>query len=541
MNKPKILTGVLVGFLLTAPLVTLFFLGDLFAGLPLLTFDVFDWAARTMPGPLITFGIDLMVDTLIALNANVATVAKAAEHVLAIIGQLVMGGVFGGLFFAVLRSRLSERVEASTLGPVMGGALGIPLLAISMSVNRTASAGTAISALWILAAHVAWGGLVSWAYTHLAAHKPGGATARDASVEQVSRRQFLIRVGSASAAITVVGAGLGALATSSRGEGALAEVDGEAAPRPTSVPVTNPDATLVPAPGTRPEYTPLEDHYRIDISSRPPEVDGASWTLPITGLVEKPAQLTLDDIRNNYESMDRIITLSCISNRIGGNLIGTTKWTGVSMQDILADVGVMDDATHLEIMGADGFHETVALDLINSDSRIMLTYAWDDQPLEQRHGFPLRIWIPDRFGMKQPKWIVSIEAIGQDRPGYWVQRGWDKDAIVRTTSVIDTVAVDDIIDGDPMLVPVGGIAYAGARSISRVEVSVDGGDWTEAQLREPLSDTTWVIWRYDWPFEEGRHTFQVRCYNGDGEPQIERVASPRPSGATGIDTVDMAL
>lgn len=144
------------------------------------------------------------------------------------------------------------------------------------------------------------------------------------------------------------------------------------------------------------------------------------------------------------------------------------------------------------------------LDLIASDERIMLCYAWDGQPIPFDHGFPLLIWLPDRYGMKQPKWITDIEVTDKYKPGYWVERSWDEVARVKATSVIDTVAVNDIIEANgQMLIPVGGIAFAGARGISRVEVSVDDGPWREAQLRTPLSETTWVIWRYDWPFQEG--------------------------------------
>lgn len=137
--------------------------------------------------------------------------------------------------------------------------------------------------------------------------------------------------------------------------------------------------------------------------------------------------------------------------------------------------------------------------------------------------------------MKQPKWITAVEVTDQYEEGYWVRRGWDEVAQVKTTSVIDTVAVDAILgDGDQRGVPVGGIAWAGDRGISKVEVRVDGGEWQAAQLRSPLSETTWVIWRYDWPFEAGHHLFEVRCVDGNGTPQIERRSDVRPSGATGI-------
>ena len=133
-------------------------------------------------------------------------------------------------------------------------------------------------------------------------------------------------------------------------------------------------------------------------------------------------------------------------------------------------------------------------------------------------------------------WITGIEVIGDYEEGYWVERGWSKDALVKSTSVVDTVAVDSLIeDGVRKLVPIGGIAYAGVRGISKVEVRVDDEpNWREAELRAPLSDVAWVIWRYDWPFEEGRHDFQVRCVEADGTPQIEEDGPPRPDGATGI-------
>jgi DMSO/TMAO reductase YedYZ molybdopterin-dependent catalytic subunit len=292
---------------------------------------------------------------------------------------------------------------------------------------------------------------------------------------------------------------------------------------------------VTPAPGTRPEYTPVKDHYQVFIGLEPLTIDGSTWHLPVTGLVENPLMLTLDDIRNNYPARSQYITLSCISGRVGTTLISTTEWTGASVQDVLADARLQPGAKYLHIRSGDGFYETIPLDLIDSDPRIMFCYAWDGNTLPQDHGYPLRIWIPDRFGMKQPKWITSVEVTGDYTQGYWVERGWDEVAQVKTTSVIDTVAVDAVIqDGDQKRVPVGGIAWAGARGISRVDVRVDGGPWQPAQLRAPLSETTWVIWRYEWPFQVGHHRFEVRCAEGDGTPQIEEVNAPHPSGATGI-------
>jgi hypothetical protein len=248
----------------------------------------------------------------------------------------------------------------------------------------------------------------------------------------------------------------------------------------------------------------------------------------------QPLVWTLDDIRSR-PAMDQFITLSCISNEIGGDLIGTTRWTGVSLKQLLPDLRLQPGATHLKIQSADGFYEVVALDTIRSDERVMLTYAWDGLPLAAPHGFPLRIYIPDRYGMKQPKWIQSIEAMDHWEPGFWVSRGWDREARMKATSAIDAIATDMMIgqsDGERR-VPIGGYAHAGVRGISKVEVRVDDGPWQTAQLRTPISGQTWVMWRYDWPVQTGKHNFTVRCYEGDGTPQIEQEAPPEPSGASG--------
>jgi DMSO/TMAO reductase YedYZ molybdopterin-dependent catalytic subunit len=369
----------------------------------------------------------------------------------------------------------------------------------------------------------------------------------DSSLDQLDRRQFLIRLGAASATITVVGAGVSALLNSMGAGASTPRVPESERINGTPESVTqqqsafpNANDPVLPVPGTRPEYTPVEQHYRIDIAAVPPVLDEADWRLPITGLVDNPLSLSLADIRNNFTAIDQYITMSCISNRVGGDLISTTRWTGVPFRDILEQAKLQPGATHVKIMAADGFDETVALDIPLNDPECVICYAWDGQPLAVRNGFPIRIHIPNRFGMKQPKWITSMEVIDHDEDGFWVRRGWSKDAILRATSVIDTVATDEIITRDnQQFVPIGGIAWAGPRGVSKVEVQVDGGDWTEAQLRAPLNNDlehykTWRIWRYEWPFAEGDHTFAVRMFEADGTEQITRVEDVRPDGATGI-------
>ncbi|MGQ9887661.1 MAG: molybdopterin-dependent oxidoreductase [Aggregatilineales bacterium] len=525
-----ILAGALVGLLLAAPVLALFYLGFALLDLPFVPFDVLDWAARTLPGDVITVGINAMVALIGALQlSETSSAAKTIEHIVAIAGLALTAALGSAALFVVQRGK--QPGYSLLPGALLGLLIGLPTALISDSVNFISPADPLTRAVWVVGLFVGWGMAVHWAWAQLAAGQtPQQAAASDATA--IDRRAFLVRLGGATALITVVGAGLGS-ALNTRDDGAPldARASGDAA-LPPGLP--NADDPLQPAPGTRLEYTPLAAHYRIDISALPPRIDGAAYTLPITGLVDKPLTLTLDDIAA-YEPVDQFVTLSCISNPVGGDLIGTTRWTGVPMQRILADAGLQEGARYLRIYGADGFDETVDIASIMADPRIMLTYAWDGQPLTQEHGFPLRIYIPNVYGMKQPKWITRIDVVAGYEDGYWVRRGWDEVARMQATSVIDTVAVHAAYDdGSGLRVPIGGIAHAGARGIAKVEVRVDNGEWAEARLRRPLSDTTWVIWRYDWPFAEGTHTVSVRCVEASGAPQIETSAPPRPSGATGL-------
>ena len=537
MKRLSIGTGALTGALLTAPLMGVMILADELAGLPFIPYDLFDWVTRVLPGAVVTFGIDVMIDTMRLLGISVADSAKTAEKVLAIVQFFFMGVVGGALFFAFVRHRgvHPDRVT----GLVVGALAGFPMIAISVAIGGS-DVEPILVVLWLAALFLGSGAALRESYVRLnpVGVMPEPSTGEAGAVQTIGRRQFLIRLGAATAVITVASSGIGnLLAAAARREikDELAASMAHESQGSSRSAFPNAGDPLMPAPGTRPEYTPLKDHYQVFIRIEPTVIDGETWSLPISGLVDNMVSLTLDDIRNNYEPRDQYITLSCISGRVGTDLISTTQWTGASVQDILADVRPSDDARYLHITSGDGFYETVDLDLIASDERIMLAYAWDGNPIPIDHGFPLRIWLPDRFGMKQPKWITGIEVMKEYTEGYWVERGWDEVAQVQATSVIDSVAGDAVYERDgQQLVPVGGIAFAGARGISKVEVRVDGGPWSQARLRAPLSETTWVIWRYDWPFVEGDHEFEVRCVEGDGTPQIEEERGNRPSGARGI-------
>ena len=526
-----VLIGSAVGALLTAALIAVFYAGWRLADLPFVPFDVFDWTTRVLPGAFIEFVISAMVAAIRVLHLGpTAVAAKIIEQAMGIAGLFLTGVVAGGVLFGVLRSLRGR--YSYILGLLLGVLAAIPALLISSFLAKTAVAPPMVSALWILFVFASWGMAIGWAYLRLAALSEPSEPGSDLEpfVQRVSRRQFLIRLAGYTATITVSGAMVGLL-SERHSRMKLKSL----MPWSRTHALPNVGAAVKPAPGTRPEYTPLERHYRIDINTTPPKIDGMMWRLKIKGLVEKPSSFTLEELKR-YEPLHQFVTLSCISNPVGGDLIGTIRWTGVSLKRLLPDLGLKPEATHLKISSADGFWETLPLETVLADERVMLAYAWDGVPLLEEHGFPLRIYIPDLHGMKQPKWIETIEAMDHWEPGYWVVRGWDKVARMKATSVIDTIAVDMTIIGADQrtLVPIGGIAHAGSRGISKVEVRVDNGPWQAAALRTPLSQTTWVLWRYDWPFQPGKHTFTVRCYDGSNAPQIVEVMPPAPSGASGL-------
>ncbi|MFQ3646809.1 MAG: molybdopterin-dependent oxidoreductase [Anaerolinea sp.] len=529
-RRPVIAYGLLLALLLAPVLTVSFVIGGQVAGLPVVPYDLFDLIGRVLPGAVVTAGIDTIVALVLAFGwgDDISAAAKAVEQGLAILIFYGLTCVVSVAFYAALNRLKPPRSIAPAVALALG--YGLPLTLLSLAINRSATAPPLVSALWAALLFGAWGMFTHRFYQTLTDYN----TAADMSVQVrgLTRRQFLVRVGASSAVITVSGAALSRLLNLAQAP-ALPPAPMEAADAARALP--NADDPVIPAPGTRPELTPVSRHYRIDISLVPPVVNGETYRLPISGMVANPVEWTLDDIRAMPSRSD-FITMACISNPIAGSLIGTTKWTGVPMQYIMAQVQPTEGATGLRIVGADGFDEYLSLRMIEQDERIMLTYAWDDAPLPVPNGFPLRIHIPDVYGMKQPKWITSIEVVEEMGEGYWVRRGWSPTAIVNATSVIDTIAAEAAYrdDAGQLRVPIGGIAWAGARGISAVEVRLNGGEWQPAQVRAPLSDRTWVIWRFDWPYEDGLHTFEVRCLEGSGTPQVETFRDVRPNGATGL-------
>jgi DMSO/TMAO reductase YedYZ molybdopterin-dependent catalytic subunit len=529
-NEPGVWVGALLGALTSLPVMGVSFLAERLLQVPFVPFDVFDWLARVAPGQVITATIDLMVGVIRGLNLGpTASTAKLAEQAQAIAIFVITGAVVGGaLAWFGRRSPGSIRP-----GLVAGGVLLAGMLPVELTLGFPQS-GPTVTLIWLAILFGTWGVVL----VRLTARaRPAFQEGPEASI---SRRQFLYLVGGGTIVVTVGSVGLASLFESPEVEPPTAT----ALPTPDMADTTGPAASppedvlagrITPAPGTRNELTSNEDFYRIDINTLPPAVNEDEWTLQIDGLVENPLKLTLDELRA-FPAISQVITLECISNPVGGDLISTARWTGARLKDVLDRAGMDHTATEAYVTAVDGFYESIVMSDI-FDPRTLLVYEMNGLPLPQEHGFPLRVYIPNRHGMKQPKWIEHIELIDRHGPGYWVERGWDAQAIVHTTSVIDAVDSAAASAGGGTI-PIGGIAYAGARGISKVEVQVDDGPWAEAELRAPaLSPLSWIQWRYDWPYTSGRHSVQVRAYDGKGQLQVTERRPPSPSGATGIDSL----
>lgn len=522
VQGPSRLVGALLGGVTSLPLLGLLFLGTRIAGLPFVPFDLFDGLARALPGGVVTLFIDAMVKAIQLLKlGETSEVAKLVEQVMAL-GLVVLSGI---LFGVILAWALGRGSRPGWLAGSIGG-LALFLLVAAVELGREVVGDLTLALLWMAPLILGWGALLG---TWLGTGTPRGGRAAREEGYRPDRRAALAKIAAGSLAVALAAGGLGRLLQEERrGTGADEPLPPHAPAAPTPT-----ESRIEPAPGTRPELTPNEDFFRIDINLRPPVVSADSWVLEVEGLFDNPRPLTLSDLLA-YPAVTQPITLACISNPIGGDLIGTSNWTGVRLIDLLRDLGLRPEARELFVAAADGFYESVAMaDL--SDPRVLLVYGMNGKTLPVEHGFPLRIYIPNRYGMKQPKWITRLEAIDRERLGYWVERGWSKEARPQILSIIDVVAKDQVVEGRASI---GGIAWAGDRGIQKVEVQVDGGLWEEAALRTPpLSPLTWVQWRYDWPLVAGRHTFRVRATDGTGALQIEQVTDTHPDGATGYHTV----
>ncbi len=290
--------------------------------------------------------------------------------------------------------------------------------------------------------------------------------------------------------------------------------------------------------GLGPEVTPNDKFYVVDEAIDDPRIDIRQWRLTVRGLVEKPFTLTYNEVRAR-PAVDQYATLMCISYEVGQDLISTAKWRGVRLADLLTEAGVKPGATHVLLRSVDNYDEAFPLAKA-MEPTTLLAYGMNDVVLPVNHGAPLRALVPGHYGYKNVKWLTDIEVISGLHKGYWQRAaGWNQEG--RLASAMSRI---DTVDGPPVTVGgrafVGGIAFAGPRGISKVEVSTTGGQtWEPARLKRALSPLSWQLWVYEWqPTTAGKAKLLVRTAEGDGTPQIAEPRAAHPDGATGLHGFD---
>ncbi|MEO8510673.1 MAG: molybdopterin-dependent oxidoreductase [Chloroflexota bacterium] len=433
-------------------------------------------------GEAITFVLPVAVfDSLLGIFGPIA---KPLMIVAVAIGAV---GTAAGLGAASARiGRTTKRATAIAAAGGVLGTSGIPLL---FAAPGTALIGLPVAALY------AWRFWAGW--------DPSAHEDPDADLT----RRHLLQWAAVFGVVALAGIGLWRLLSGGRREVAGA----------------------LPQP-----ITPNEQFYVISKNLIDPAVDVMAYRLTVGGMVATPQSLTMNDLRA-MAAVDQVQTLECISNEVGGHLISTAAWRGVRLRDVLEHAAPTSSTVELKLTSEDGYTESIPLEMA-ADDRVLLAYDMNAQPLPQRHGFPLRLLLPGVYGMKGPKWLTRIEAIDAPYDGYWEQRGWTKEAYLKTMSRIDTPAsAPSYPSGRP--ITLSGIAFASFRGITKVELRIGSEDrWVEATLDSPFADGAWRFWRHEWtPDRAGSYPVNVRATDGEGTLQEARLAPTLPDGASGYD------
>lgn len=301
-----------------------------------------------------------------------------------------------------------------------------------------------------------------------------------------------------------------------------------------------PDQELAVA-GITPLVVPTERFFRIDTALVIPRVDAEGWRLQVRGMVDRPLELTYDDLLE-LPLVEQHVTIACVSNEVGGDLVGNALWTGVRLRDLLSMAGVQDGATQIVGRSVDGFTAGFPTSWALDPAReALVAVGMNGEPLPARHGFPARLVVPGLFGyVSATKWLETIELTTREAvDGFWIPRGWAKDAPILTQSRIDVPASGARLAAGPT--DVAGVAWAPDRGVAGVEIRVDDGPWQAARTSRPISGATWVQWVYAWEATPGDHRIEVRAIDATGDVQTDRQTDPAPDGARGHHRVSVRV
>ncbi|MBN9606786.1 MAG: molybdopterin-dependent oxidoreductase [Actinomycetales bacterium] len=409
------------------------------------------------------------------------------------------------------------------LGAILLGLVGFSTVA-PVVTRAGASALSAIGpALGAAAAVIVLGLLVRRLRGWSTAAADGGQSGLD-------RRGFLRLLGVTAAASGVVA--LGSRAVSAATSSIQAARQALSLPAPAST-VDVPAGAELEVDGLSRLFTPNAEFYRIDTALSAPRVDPETWRLRVTGKVGQEVELSFDDLV--AMGLDEyVITLTCVSNVVGGELVGNARWLGVPLRDVLARAVPDADADMVLSRSVDGYTASTPLEACTDPERdAILAVAMNGEPLPVEHGFPVRMVVPGLYGyVSATKWVEELKVTRFDEDeAYWTPRGYAARAPIKMSSRIDTPTTERAIEAGPTVI--AGMAWAQHTGIGQVEVSIDDGPWTPTRLSKPINSDTWVQWALDWEPEAGSHFVAVRAIDTEGNLQVEERQPIAPGGSTG--------
>lgn len=363
---------------------------------------------------------------------------------------------------------------------------------------------------------------------------PADVAAKGPGRPATTRRAFFAATGLTAAAAGIAAAG-GRLLSAARSNVAQAR-ESLRLPSPGRAAAAVPAGVQSAAPGVTPWLTPNGDFYRIDTALSVPEINAEEWELRVHGLVEQEVRLTFQDLLD-AELIESHVTLTCVSNPVGGNLAGNAKWLGLPIREVLKRARPKDGADMVLSTSIDGFSASTPLEVLQDDRDAMLAIGMNGEPLPLEHGYPVRMVVPGLYGfVSATKWVVDLEVTRfADSKAYWTQRGWSERGPIKTMARVEVPKSFAVVPAGR--VAIGGTAWAQTRGITKVEVQIDGADWAPAVLSAEASVVTWRQWSFDWDAKPGPHYIKVRATDGTGEVQTEKRADPVPDGASGWQSV----
>jgi DMSO/TMAO reductase YedYZ molybdopterin-dependent catalytic subunit len=363
--------------------------------------------------------------------------------------------------------------------------------------------------------------------------------ARRRETARLSRRRFLGMTGAAVALGAVTALGGYALQAGSRAATAARNALRLPTPAVTAAPV--PAGADFGISGVPSVVVSNAEFYRIDTALQIPQIDASQWELKITGMVAKPLTINFAELLKRPLE-ESYTTLMCVSNEVGGNLIGNAKWLGYPIRHLLAEAAPMAGADMVFSKSSDGFTASTPLTTLQeSDRNAILAVGMNGDPLPPEHGYPVRMVVPGLYGyVSATKWVVELEVTTfAAHSAYWTQRGWSARGPVKIESEINVPQTGTTVKAGSQTV--AGVAWYQHTGIQKVEVQVDDGAWHEATLATAISADTWVQWKYDWAATSGQHTLRVRATGIDGTVQTSAVASTVPDGATGYHEIQVQV